>query len=164
ERLHLVVLLLEGELRAGVALGVVLVRDVGLAVALGEVDELLGRAGDADDAVGDRLLGGVGDDERLLAVLEVHAAQRRDLHLLDQRGLLVRVDEPGLHVARGGVLVALEQALELRVLPAPDEAEGQTEEAEEAEERARPAHRYLQRTDSTERSVRKRPISRRVAK
>src|SRR5213078_425557 len=186
-------------------------------------------------------------------------------------GLLVRVDEADLHVARRGILVALEQALELRVLPALDEAghrevllegldhllrlrregvdarlgqvpamvaargdviaahhqqdeeervdegagavarralaeeapelleaegqvgeqeppardqvqhdvgvvqgplddertheaEGQEEEPEEAEERARAAHGYLQRTDSTERSVRKRPIRRRVAK
>src|SRR5439155_26146446 len=91
------------------------------AVALGEVVDLPGLASYTDQSVGDVLLRWLRHDERFLAVLEVLAPRRRDLHLIDERRLLVRVDEPELHARRVRVLVAVEEALELRVLAPLDE-------------------------------------------
>ena len=104
---------------------------VRLAMPVEELDHLLGALGRADDRVGQRLFGEIGDVGALAtigaAVLQMRGAHHRHLETLGELGMLVGIDqlvselgrvvrERLVELARGRILAALEEAVELERL------------------------------------------------
>ena len=103
---------------------------IGLAVPVEELDHLLGALGRADDRVGQRFLGEVGNVDALAAVaavLQMRGAHDRHLEALGELGMLVGIDQLVsqlgrvvrkrlVEFARGCILTAGEKAVELERL------------------------------------------------
>ena len=133
---RVVVLVRERVLQAREAARLAIV-DVGLAVTVEEAGDLLRRPGRLDEAVRERLLAHVtGDRRRLVAVLDMDGRQLGHVIALGEIALLVGVD----HVERelvGGVAVAVEEILQLRVAAAFDEGVDDDRLVELGEDRLR---------------------------